>query len=432
MTAMTWLRGTGFRALVALMVALFGAPSFGQIAKAPGFKVGEGRLHPFFELDARFDSVVGQFVPNVNTPEIIFHFRPGLKFDLDTPSTGVNFAGAAEYLWYTGLLSPESVQLSQEGRGFRANVALDTRFNKDGVAEVQLGDNLVRSDRTNNPAVAFAVLSLFNNLYLAVPIHPGGRALEVTPKLAWSVEFFEPMLGGSRVGCTSAQFCDTTIAASMNYSNLNFGVNARWKFLPKTALIVDVGGDWRTYFSNPGLPSPTGMGGGLDKVLFRAQAGLAGLISPRIAVTLLAGYSGDFTALGTTPTTDDTHTFIGTAEFSYTVSEQSRIAVGYMRNYMAVPLIGTVIDDRGYLRGGLGLMGGRLQLNAQVSADYFTFIGVVRNDFLLSLMLGPTFTVTQWFDIGASYTLSARTSNAAGLNFPPLRHEAMLRLSFHY
>lgn len=420
---MNWLRGTGFRALAALLLgALIAAPAQAQVAKAPGFKIGEGRLHPFLELDGRFDSLVGRFTPGVNSSEIIFHFRPGLKFELDTPSTLVNFNGAGEYLWFTGLLSPGSTSLSR----FQANVGLDTKFNRDGVAEVQLGDNLVRSDRTQNPAFAVGVLSLFNNLYLAVPIHPGGRALEVTPKVGWSVEFFEALLQGFVAGCVAGSACDPAAVPISNYSNLNFGINARWKFLPKTAVILDVNADWRTYFTKT---AATG-----DKVLFRAQVGLAGLISPRIAVTLLAGYGGDFT-------NGSIHTVIGTAEFSYTITEQSRIAVGYARNTIAVPVIGTAIDDRGYLRGGLGLLGGRLLLNAQVSADYFTFLGAptnaaaptpnpTRNDFLLSVSAGPTVIITSWFDVGANYTLSVRTSTESLLNFP--RHEAMLRLSFHY
>lgn len=398
---------------MALMGVLSSAPSFGQVAKAPGFKIGEGRLHPFFEVDARFDSVAVRFVPTVNSAEFILHFRPGLKFDLDSPATLINFNGAVEYLWYTGLISPGSNLLSR----FQTNVGLDTKFNRDGVAEVQLGDNLVRSDRTSNPAFVVGVISLFNNAYLAVPIHPGGRALEVTPKVGWSVEFFETQAGLS--GCAVGTACDPV--AQANYSNVNFGINARWKFLPKTAVIVDVNADWRTYFSHPGAQglNPTLS----DKVLFRAQAGLAGLISPRIAVTLLVGYGGDFT-------NGSIHTVIGTAEFSYTVTEQSRIAIGYARNLIAVPLVGTAMDDRGYLKGGLGLLSGRLQLNAQVSADYFTFLGATApapttHDFLLSLSVGPTFTVTSWFDIGANYTLSLRTSNF-------VRHEAILRLAFHY
>ncbi len=407
---------------------LLGVSAFAQVAKAPGFKIGEGRLHPFLEIDGRYDSLVGFFsISSAGAPvpsgEIIFHVRPGLKFDLDTPSTFVGFNGSAEYLWYTGLLSPGSSSLSR----FHANVGLDTKFNRDGAAEVDLGDNLVRSDRTQNPVLGVGAISLFNNVYLAVPIHPGGRALEVTPKVSWAVEFFEALLPGFVPACVvGQQFCDPDLIRQSNYSNVNFGLNARWKFLPKTAVIVDVNADYRSYFSNAAA----------TKVLFRAQAGLAGLISPRIAVTLLVGYGGDFT-------NGSIHTVIGTAEFSYTITEHSRIAVGYARNTVAVPLIGTMIDDRGYLRGGLGLMGDRLLLNAQISADYFTFLGApvsatapvpnpVRNDFLLSLAVGPTFTVTSWFDVSAGYTLTFRTStsNLPSLNFP--RHEVLLRLAFHY
>lgn len=424
---MNWLRGTGLRAVLALSVALLGAPAFAQIAKAPGFKVGEGRFHPFFELDGRFDSLVGRFNPGIDSPEIVFHFRGGAKFDLDTPSTLVNFNGAAEYLWYTGILSPGSVALSADGRGLRANVALDTRFNRDGAVEFQVGDNLVRSDRTQNPALAVGALSLFNNLYVGVPIHPGGRALEITPKFAWSVELFEPLLTGIVPGCAVGSPCDPAQLPNSNYNNLNFGLNGRWKFLPKTAFLVDVNSDYRLYFN----PAATG---NANRFLFRAQAGLAGLISPRIAVTLLAGYGGDFT-------NGSIHTVIGTAEFSYTVTERSRIAVGYMRNTLPIPRVGTGIDDRGYLRGSVGLIQDRLLLNAQVAADYFTFLGdpvnpmmpapnPLRNDFLLSVSAGPTFTVTSWFDVSANYTFSLRTSTIPQNNFP--RHEVTLRLALHY
>lgn len=424
---MNWVRGTAVRTAIVLGVLAAMTASAQEIAKAPGFKIGEGRLHPFLDLDGRFDSLVGFFNNNQPSGEIILHVRPGLKFGLDTPSTFVGFNGAAEYLWYTGALSPGATNLSR----FQANVGLDAKFNRDGAAEVQIGDNLVRSDRTQNPALGVGAISLFNNVYLAVPIHPGGRALEVTPRVAWGVEFFEPLLTGILPGCAVGNTqCDPLTVSRSNYSNLNFGANARWKFLPKTAIMVDVNADWRTYFAGPTVQP--------DKVVFRAQAGIAGLISPRIAVTLLAGYGGDFT-------NGSIHTFIGNAEFSYTVTEQSRIAIGYMRTVVPVPILGSMVDDRGYLRGGLALFGGRLQLNAQVSADYFSFLAQpamasvpmnARNDFLLSIAAGPTVTITSWFDISANYTFTFRTSTSASttglasLNYP--RHEAILRLSFHY
>ncbi|MFT3710110.1 MAG: hypothetical protein QM817_20960 [Archangium sp.] len=412
------------------MLALIGTTAAAQVQKAPGFKVGDGRLHPFLDVDARFDSLVGYFGAQSNVPssELIFHFRPGLKFDLDTPSTFVGFNGSAEYLWYTGLISPGSIALSR----FQANVGLDTKFNRDGAVEFDLGDNLVRSDRTQNPAVGVGVISLFNNVYLAAPIHPGGRALEITPKVGWSVEFFDSLLTGFVSGCSGNPICDPDLVKRANYSNLNFGANARWKFLPKTALMVDVNADWRTYFAGPTVQA--------DKVIFRSQAGLAGLISPRIAVTLLGGYAGDFSS-------GSIHTGIVTAEFSYTVTEQTRIAVGYLRTLLPVPTYGSMMDDRGYLRGGLQLFGGRLQLSTQVSADYLSFLAQppmgatpppassVRNDFLLSVNAGATVTIVSWFDVGATYTLSFRLpfGDAASVqSLRTTRHEAILRLTLHY
>lgn len=425
---MNWLRGTG-RSLT-LLCALLALPVAAQeVAKSPGFKIGDGALHPYLQLDARYDSLVGYFNFDsagnlVPSGELVLHARPGVRFDLDTPSTFVGFNGNAEYLWFTGLISPGSTALSR----LQASVGLDTKFNRDGAVEFQIGDQLTRSDRTQNPALGIGAISLFNNVYIAAPIHPGGRALEVTPKVAWSVEFFERLVNGI------ANFCPAGTPAcepsQSNYSNLNFGANARWKFLPKTAIIVDVNADWRYYFADPTI----------SKVIFRSMAGIGGLISPRISVTLLGGYAGDFT-------NGSIHTFIGNAELGYTISEATRVAVGYARNAAPVPVIGTLINDRGYLRGGVGFLSNRLTINGQLAVDYLTFLGPpanpaaptpnpTRNDFLISLNVGPTFVVTSWFDVGASYTLSYRTTQNVtgpallGLNY--LRHEAMLRLDFHY
>ncbi len=426
---MTRLRGTG-RTLALLLCGLL-APvvSAQEVAKSPGFKIGDGELHPYLQLDARFDSLVGYFTLDsannlLPSGELILHARPGVKFDLDTPSTYVGFNGNAEYLWFTGLISPGSVALSR----LHASVGLDTKFNRDGAVEFQFGDQLTRSDRTQNPALGIGAISLFNNVYLAAPIHPGGRALEVTPKVAWSVEFFDRLVNGIANFCPASNpLCDP---AQSNYSNLNFGANTRWKFLPKTAIIVDVNADWRYYFNNP-LAA---------KVMFRSMAGIAGLISPRISVTLLAGYAGDFT-------NGSIHTFIANAELAYTVTDSTRVAVGYARNALPVPIIGALINDRGYLRGGVGFLSNRLTINGQFSVDYLTFLGTpvnamapvpnpTRNDFLISLNVTPTFVITSWFDISASYTLSYRTTQSPlapplpGLEY--LRHEAMLRLDFHY
>jgi hypothetical protein len=200
---------------------------------------------------------------------------------------------------------------------------------------------------------------------------------------------------------------------------VNFGLNGKWKFLPKTAVMVDVSTDVRTYFDPTVALNPAA-------TLFRAQAGLVGLVSPRISVTLLAGYGGDFAS-------KKLNTVIGNAELAYTPTEMIKVSLGYLRTALPVPALGTMIDDRGYLRGTLGLWAGRLTFTAQVSADYLSFISTVsRNDFVLGANVGATVAVTSWFDTGLAYSLGFRSSTAQVQSLNTVRHEVVLRLGFHY
>ena len=215
------------------------AQAVSEVPSSPGVKIGDGRLHPFLDVTGRYDSAVGFFNTDAagkpaSSPEIVLGFRGGTRFELSNDSTNIGFNGAVEYLYYTGALSPVSKNLSR----VQANVGIETAFNRDGAVEVQVGDNFVRSDRTQNPVIGVGVLSLFNEAHIAAPIHPGGRALEITPRVGWSVEFFNPLLTGTVAGCAAGDItCDPNSLSQMNYSSLNFGLQGRYKFLPKTAIM---------------------------------------------------------------------------------------------------------------------------------------------------------------------------------------------------
>src|SRR5689334_7755817 len=75
-----------------------------------GLKVGEGRLHPFVDLEPRLDTVAGYFPPSGSgppsstpSPELIIHLRPGVKFELPSNTVAIDFAANSDYLYYTGL-----------------------------------------------------------------------------------------------------------------------------------------------------------------------------------------------------------------------------------------------------------------------------------------------------------------------------------------
>jgi hypothetical protein len=385
-----------------------------QPAPSLGLHVGEGTLHFFLEGDGHYDSLVG-YLPGatggtlVPTSDIIVHVRPGLKFDLLTSATSFNFNGSAEYLYYTRALSSSTGGLSR----FQANVSADAAFNRDGAVEVQLSDALSRSDRTQNPAVAVGVLSLYNNVRLAAPIHPGGRALEITPSVAWGIEFFDCLAPSTSAAVGQ---CVNATVRGFNYSNVGLGLNAKWKFFPKTALVVDVANDIRTYFDPAG--------GNTAATIFRAQAGLMGLISTYFNVTLLAGYVHDFGI-------SNLNNVIGQAEVGYSPTEMIRLTAGYLRTALPVPGLTNYIDDRPYLRATVGLWAGRLTLNAGASLDLLHY-SAGRNDWVVAGNAGATVVVFSWMDVGALYGLGVRGSSdtAPGLN--TTRHEVTLRLGVHY
>ena len=418
---------------VTLLGVVCVAPASAQtsVGGPNGIQVGEGRLHPFLEVDGRYDSLVGYFSGTPEAPlpsaDIVIHARPGLRFNLSNVSTSFTFNGSAEYLFYTGLINPAATQLSRFPTGLRANVGADARFNQDGAVEVQIGDTMTRSDRTQNPAAGIGLLSMFNSVHLAVPIHPGGRGLEITPRIAWQVEFFEPLALGTIAGCAPTDAtCSPNLVSQMNYSNISPVLNARWRFLPKTAFVIDVASDIRTYWAGSSSSSP-------PATMLRAQAGIAGLITARINATIMAGYGGDLSTAAPGSTTQKLHNFIANAEVGFAPNEMMKVSLGYLRTALPAPILGTYIDDRGYLRGNLGLWAGRLTFTLQAMFDRLGFYDATKRvDLVFSGNAAVTFAIVSWFDAGLGYTASYRDSSASALSTKYFRHEVMLRLGVHY
>lgn len=406
-----------------LLVVAFVVPSlaFAQAAAPNGIKVGEGRLHPYFDLDLRFDSAAAYFVPNTGMApqlgsEFITHFRPGFKLDVPGSMFAVSLNAFADYVWYTGLITPGS----QFASHLQGQVDLEAAFNQAGAVEFRIGDHFVRSDRSQNPAIGLGVISLFNEARAAVAIHPGGRALEITPGASYTFEFFDPLTTGVTPGCTPGNpLCDPNSVDALNYTNIGFHLDGRYKFLPKTAIVLDVDFGLRDY-----------VGATPNSSLLSATAGISGLVSPKIAVVAKAGWAQDFAGVFA-------KTVVGHLELGYAASETANFKVGYVRTLQPVAALVSFNDDRGYLEGR-GLLGGKLTLRGYAAVDYLTFYGSPaaggsRNDLVVSLDVGPQYQVTPWFQTAAGYLLTVR-SVPGQANNPSnyTRNEGYLRLSVSY
>jgi hypothetical protein len=389
-----------------------------------GIRVGPGRLHPYFELEPRYDSAA-LYVPVSPTdptlvlkPEILMHFRPG--FRLDVPGTDVTFGlnGFYDYVWYTGLLTSGSSAASRN----EAGAEMHAEINREGAVEADVGDTFSRSDRPRDIGLGVAVISLYNQLRLTVPIHPGGRAFEVRPHGEYTVEFFSGYSGVSpSLGCPP-NTCLSDPSAN-DYQNYAGGLDIHWKFLPQTAIIFESNYEGRSYFH------PNGVNGSAPPVppgqILKLLAGAQGLVTPRIQAILKAGYAIGFSGAAST--------FIGQAEGTWTPSETSSISLGVLRDVNNAVGAASATDFRVYLNSKAFLIG-RLGLHANVAYDLIAFTqGRGQNDQLITLDLGPDYAVARWFILSAGYVLSKRTSDYAqsvSLNYT--RNEVYLRLTFTY
>ncbi|HEX8819614.1 MAG TPA: hypothetical protein VF794_06785 [Archangium sp.] len=383
-----------------------------------GLKVGEGRLHPTFDFETRFDSAAGYFPPPGSTdssvvsdqlsPEAVLHIRPGLQLELPGSKVNLDLRGYADYVHYTGLLTPGSSSTSH----LEGLADLKVAINRGAPVSVELGNHFERSDRTRSVAIGAGVLSLYNEVQLGMPLRPGGGAIEVTPQLSWGIERFKPFAALFPVGC-SGPVCDPTAVGSFDYNNLRASLQGRWRFLPKTAVVVDTHFTYRNY----------NQGGTPDALVLQATGGLAGLVSPRIAVTARVGWGQDFGAVAG-------GALLAQLEGTYLLSQTATLKAGYTRTLEPVGTFGLFRDDRGYLEAQ-ALLGGRLTVRGMTAFDYVSFQGP-RRDSVFKLDLGPQYQFQRWLSGGVGYLYGMRSSNEPGAGINYSRHEGYVRMTVTY
>ena len=389
-----------------------------------GIRVGPGRLHPYFDLEGRYDSAAVYVPVDPNNAaagvelkgDILMHFRPG--FRLDVPGTDVTFGfnGFYDYVWYTGLISNTSAPShSQAGADMHAEI------NREGTVGLEVADSFSRSDRPRDIGVGVAVISLYNQLRLTAPIRPGGRAFEIRPHGEYTVEFFgaysglPPGLGPCPPGTCPGNPSDPSVNDYQNYAG---GLDIHWKFLPQTAFVFESNFEGRSYFHPDSSVVPPGK-------LLKLRAGAQGLVTPKIQAILKAGYAIGFSGAAST--------FIGQAEMTWSPNEISAVTVGVLRDVNNAIGAASATDLRFYLNTKTFLIG-RLGLHGNFAYDIVSFTqGRGQSDQLFSVDIGPDFAVARWFILSAGYVFSKRSSDyAASLPLNYSRNEVYLRLTFTY
>jgi hypothetical protein len=268
---------------VALALLLLSAvPAQAQAGFGDGIRVGgtEGRLHPFVELELRYDSNVATFYDPAATAgsgDLILHVRPGLQLTVPGENVAVELLARLDWAQYFGLKDPATKDLSF----LYADVSLGVGFNRKGQLGLELDEKFVRSNQPAVYSVATGVVSNWNDFALAVPWRPGGGALVVTAAGDWTVESFDSYKTGQVCTTAGNPFCSSAYLADLGYNNIGASLGVNWRFLPKTAALLDL--SWFDRIPNSYVYSIGGSG-------LRAQAGVTGLVTSHLAATLKAGY----------------------------------------------------------------------------------------------------------------------------------------------
>jgi hypothetical protein len=336
------------------------------------------------------------------------------------------------------------------GAGYNLRKYLDSdlanldRF-RDGTFKLDLGllpksmigfdldENLVSSSRESeawyeeNNAL---ITHLTNDLSGALAFHPGG-ALEADA-------------GGHFVYDDYNVPDEANVASDANYnSRIAYGPAAhfKWRFFPRTAVLVDASMDWFKWNNNlvniqSGAGQTTTEFGsylGLpDGTLWKVSGGLRGRFTERIALGLVVGYNkatydeqtviddgadeplaaGDLDAASSGFDADSAglDNLLAAASVEYSMSETHRIVLGYDRALNDSYFTNYMLHNYLFLRYHV-LLGTRLGVAAEGGFRAESFRGEVeRTDMVVRARVNGTYAANEWLAVGAGAWWDRRVS----------------------
>jgi len=404
------------RLLVAAL--LVGTSTAAQAGAGNGIRVGgsDGRLHPFVELEARYDSDV--YVNVANGPsagDLILHVRPGLTLAIPGELTSVDFFGQLDWAQYLGASDSRTTDLSK----LYAEARLGVGVNRKGTVGLELSNLFRRSDQPAAQSLSLGVTSNYNELDLRVPYHPGGGALTVTAGGGWALETYESQFKGF-LCAPGNPYCDASTLAKLGYNQLTASGDVSWRFLPRTSAIFEA-----SYFKRLPNSSLGSDGGGV-----RVATGITGLVTPHLAATAKVGYGA------TTGVTPSLSTWLITASGEWLPTETASVKGSYSHDFAVDPQatydVNRLALDARYLAGG------RLTLAFHAGWDRLGYASTSATTNILVVSPAVDYDVARWLRAEVAYAYTDRSNNGLGASTASLpavaysKSEAWLKLVFTY
>ena len=268
-------------------------------------------------------------------------------------------------------------------------------INRRGAIGLEVSDSFRRSSSTEVLNFGGAVVENSNQLEVAVPWRPGGGAFVTTVSGGWDLETFEPFDRGQVCTAETPQ-CDPRDISKLGYSDVRAGLDLRWRFLPRTAALLQ-GEYWKRFPASSELGAkPSG---------WRAWGGVAGLFTAHLAGTLKGGYG----ALSNAP--GSISSWLANAEAEWLPLETTSLKLGYVHDIGADPGQDAGFNShRGYLNGH-ALLAGRYtpQLDASYEHRDYPHSGGFSAD-LFRVEPSVDVELARWLRVGGGAAYTKRTS----------------------
>jgi hypothetical protein len=383
---------TAARALAGLLALSLAAVA--EASPGNGIRLGgsAARLHPYLELEGRYDSNLAYTSQAQKESGFILHVRPGLTLDSPTDPAAIDFRANLDWAQYAG----QNSDLSR----LYGDASLGIGINRRGTVGLELSDAFLRSSSTQVMSLGYAVVSNTNDLRVAIPFRPGGGAFVTTITGGWQLNTYEPFLKGPLCNTVTGPECDPSSVATLNYSDVSGGLELRWKFLPKTAAVVQ-GEYWKRM--------PANTTNGLKLSGYRGWAGLAGLFSTNVAGTVKGGWGSVTLSPGSESS------WLANVEGEWIPLETASLKLGYLHDLGADPgESGVYLSHRGYLDGKV-LLAARYTARLSGSYEHRDYKGAVAVQAANLISVSPAIDMelARWLTTGVGVAYTKRTSQVA-------------------
>ncbi len=407
-----------------LSVAL-GASS--PVLAQPGdhVRIGDAELIPSVIIGSHYRSNVYLFESDERSGVALL-VSPEAALELDGEELELKMGAGYHLRKYLGS------EISNLDRFKDGNFALDVSLLPSKMLGFDLSESLTSSSRETEAWYAESALinHFSNDLAGALAFHPGG-ALEAEAGGHFDFDDYKVPEGSN-------------IERNANYnSRIAYGPSGqfKWRFFPRTALVLNASMDWFKWNNNLVNIQPdagqttTEFGSYLgmpDGTLFAVSGGLRGRFTERVALGLVLGYNkavydeqtviddganepnaaGDLDPVASRFGTDSSglDNLLASASIEYSLSETHRVAIGFDRAMQDSYFTNYVLHNYVFLRYNV-MLGTRFGVGAEGGFSGETFRGeVARTDFVVRTRLNTTYAANDWLAIGAGVWWDRRAS----------------------